>query len=72
MTYDYRKLRGEILKKYKTLGEFGNSVLGLGYVATSNKFRGYNNFSLSQIELMINALDIKPEEIGEYFFTKKV
>ncbi len=72
MKYDYSELRGEILKKYRSIDQFGKEVLKLSTTATSNKFRGYNNFSLSQIQTMIEALHIKPEEIGKYFFTERV
>lgn len=72
MKYDYSELRGEILKKYKSVGQFGKEVLNLGTTATSNKFRGYNNFTLGQIQTMINVLGIKPEEIGKYFFAERV
>lgn len=63
----YRKLRGLIVEKYKTISAFAsfiNSSVGV----VSNKINGKSEFTKSNIELWSNALEIPLNKIETYFF----
>ncbi len=65
--YEYRKLRGRIVEKYGSQRAFSEK-LGDSYVAVSNHMRGISGFSQEDIVKWSEALEIKPEEYGAYFF----
>lgn len=69
--FDYSKLRGRIIEKYKTIGAF---ALEMGVTPThmSNKLQNRSPFSQVQIEQVCTLLNIKPKEIPDYFFTQNV
>lgn len=71
ITYDYSKLRGLIKEKIGTEGAFAK-MLGRTHNFVSNVFNGSTYFSQSDIEKAVEMLGIKPEDIGLYFFKKKV
>lgn len=68
MPFEYRKLRGRIIEKFKSNGEFADH-LGVSAVTVSNKLRGVTQFSQDDILSWCEALDINLEESGTYFFT---
>lgn len=63
----YRKLKGRIVEKYDTQGEFAKAV-GISINSMSKKMTGKVGFSKSDILLWCELLDISKENIGEYFF----
>lgn len=68
---DFRKLRGRIIEKYDTLENFAKSY-GISPVCLSKKMNNKSQFTRKDILEMSEMLDISKEEIGDYFFTKKV
>lgn len=71
MNYDYSKLRGRIVEKFMTLGNFAKTLnCELGIV--SRYLNGKTEFRQSTIIKWANILDISPYDIGVYFFTPKV
>lgn len=66
-TYEYRKLRGRIVEKYATSKVFAEKI-GLSETSLSSKLNCKTGFSQEDIEKWADALDIKPEEYGIYFF----
>ncbi len=69
--FDYTKLRRLILYKYGSLQAFAE-VLGVSKQSLSVTLNGKTTFSQNKIVEWTKILGIAPEEIGEYFFTKKV
>lgn len=70
--YNYLNLRGEIVKRYETLGKFAVEVLNITPTQFSNLLNNRQNFSYEQIQKMIDALHIRSEDVGKYFFNRKV
>ena len=68
---DYSKLRGAIREKFHTEGAFA-AALGISPTALSNKLNNKDEWRGSEIALACDLLGIPPEQIAEYFFTRKV
>ncbi len=68
---DFRKLRGRIIEKYDTLENFAKSY-GISLVSLSKKMNNKSQFTRKDILKMSEMLDIRKEEIGDYFFTTRV
>lgn len=66
--YEYRRLRGRIVERYRTQCEFAKRI-GITKNALSRKMTGKAMLSQKDIELWCELLDIERSEIGEYFFT---
>ena len=71
MIFDYSRLRGRIYEKYSTQNEFVRA-LGCSNTTFSTKMNNKVKFTSADIIKMVELLDIRKEEIGEYFFTLKV
>lgn len=69
--FDYRALEGKIKQYYDTQESFANA-LGIARSSLNLKLNGNADFTSKNIYKMSELLNIKPEEISEYFFTKKV
>lgn len=71
--YDYSKLRGRIVEK---LGTNKNYALKLNISETALYKKLSNKVSFTQDEILISMqediLDIRPDEICNYFFNQKV
>ena len=67
MAFQYAKLKGRIVEKYKTQGKFAKEI-GISEVALSKKMNARTSFSYDDIKLWCDKLDINNNEIGEYFF----
>ena len=67
-TYEYNKLRGRIVEKYRTLDAFSNA-LGVSRVSVSLKMNCKTQFSQEDIETWAGLLKIPVSEYGVYFFT---
>ena len=73
MSFDYSKLSGRIVEKFKTRKAFAQAV-GFTQETISKKLSGNMAISVKDINdwSAPNILDIKAEEIPEYFFKQKV
>lgn len=71
MAFDYSKLRGRIVEKYGTLGNFAEAF-GRSTVSVSEKMNNKCDWSQADIIKVREMLDIPKAEIAEYFFTTKV
>ena len=71
ITFDYSKLRGRMVEKGYTQEKLANR-LGITVQALSKKINGKMRFSTDDIYAIVGVLDIKPEELGAYFFTPTV
>lgn len=69
--YNYSKLRGKAIEKCGTLGKFAG-IMGISKVSVSNKLMNKTPWGQDEIVKACNILDIKPKEIGAYFFTEEV
>ena len=67
MAYKYDRLRGRIVEKYGTQGNFAEAI-GRSRVSVSEKMTGKSGFSQADIELWSDKLDIKSEDIGLFYF----
>lgn len=73
MEYDFDKVRGRIREKLGSEAKFAEK-LGISTASLSSKFNNRSDFSSSEISRATDedVLDITVEEIGEYFFKKKL
>lgn len=71
MEFDYSKLRGRIVEKYKTIGNFCDAF-GITPTGMSEKLNNKARFKQTDIIRIMEMLDITRAEIPEYFFTRKV
>ena len=71
MRFNFSKLRGLIVEKYRSLAEF-SSVSGISTSALSRKLNGETPFSASEIYKIAEILEIPESEMGLYFFTVAV
>lgn len=71
MAYDYDKLSGKIVEKYKTQFRFAEAM-GLSERSISLKMNGKVGFKQSEITRACELLGIKEKEICEYFFKEIV
>ena len=69
--YNYCKLRGKIREKFSTQYEFAKA-LGIGSVSLSKKLNGEIDFSQSEINKSVEVLDLKKDDIPNYFFISNV
>lgn len=69
--FDYSKLEGRIVEKYKNKKKFCNAV-GINYWTFTSKLRGEYQFSSDEIINITEALEIPYSDINVYFFTQKV
>ncbi|MBQ2396508.1 MAG: DUF739 family protein [Bacteroidales bacterium] len=63
----FGKLREEIRKKFKNLGEFADAV-GIDRSTLSMKINGKTAFRQDEIEKICKLLNISIEQVYEYFF----
>ena len=71
LAFDYSKLRGKIVEKYGTIHNFAK-IYGISKTSMSRKMQNKSRFSSDDIIRMSKLLEIDKEDIGSYFFTKKV
>ena len=69
--FDNSKLRGRIVEKYGTIGDF-SSAIGKNRSSISSMLNGKGVMDRRDIKLFMDALGIEHEEIGDYFFAEKV
>lgn len=71
MSYDYSKLRGRIVEKFGTLGEFAKAMKW-SERTNSLKMNGVREWKQSEIVAASRLLGISPEDIDVYFFDIEV
>lgn len=71
MSFDYSKLRGKIVERYRTQGAFAKA-LGVSERTLSLKLNGKIFFSQDEISKALNLLGINASSIKDYFFACKV
>lgn len=69
--FDNSKLRGKIIEMYGTIGNFSKAV-DRNRSSISRMLNGKAPMDRGDIFLFRAALDISNDEIGDYFFKKKV
>lgn len=67
MPYDYAKLSGRIVERYGTQADFAKAI-GLSERSISLKLNGKLGWKQQEMAKSCELLDIRPEEIGSYFF----
>jgi len=67
LPYSYNKLRGRIIERYGSQEAF-SKVVGISPTSLSLKMTGQTGFSQSDIKTWSEHLEIKTDEIGDYFF----
>lgn len=70
MAFDYDKLRGRIIEKFRTQGNFAKA-LGVSERTLSLKLNNKIFFQQDEITKISNLLNIALDEIQEYFFNQK-
>jgi len=70
MEYDYSKLRGRIIEKFGTIGNF-QKHLDVSNVVVSKKMNNKVRLSHDDITQWADLLEIPMDQIGVYFFTRK-
>lgn len=71
MEFDYSKLKGRIVEKFGTVGHFCEAY-GISEVIMSKKLNNKSNFTTDNVVNMSNLLGINIDEIGMFFYAKKV
>lgn len=71
MAYDYSKLRGKIIEKYRSQSIFAKRI-GWSERTLSLKLNGKVHFTQMDIETFIEALGLDRNDIQSYFFSMVV
>ncbi len=73
MEFDFSKLRGRIKEKLGNEANFAEK-LKISSASLSSKFNNKSDFSASEISRAADkdVLDISLQDLGEYFFKKKL
>lgn len=65
--FNYAKLRGRIVEKYRTITEFSKTS-GIRAEQFTDAFKGERTFTQSEIKTICDLLEIPDAEIATYFF----
>lgn len=71
MSYNYQKLRGKIVEKYRTQQEFADAM-GWSERTLSLKLNGKRFWKQPEITLASQLLEIPEDEVVVYFFDQEV
>ena len=69
--FNFDKLTGRIIEKYGTRKAFA-AAMSMNENSLCERLKGKTPFKTAEIWKAAGLLDIRTEEIGEYFFTLKV
>lgn len=69
--YDFSRLKGRIKEFYGNQDNFANE-LEISRQALNFKLNNRIKFSFDELKMMIDKLQIQPEEITDIFFKEKV
>jgi len=67
--YDYSKLRGRIIEKFKTLTNFAKAM-NMSLPAVTQRLKNLTYFKQDEIEKACLILSIDNKHIADYFFTQ--
>lgn len=70
MEFDFSKLKGRIVEKYRSQSKFAE-FLGVVPLTVSRKLNGENPFTSNDIAKWCVLLEIPVDEIQVYFFSPK-
>lgn len=68
---DYSKLRGRIIEKFGKQGAFADKI-GYSEKSVSEWINNQKYWPHEAMVTAVDALEISPNEIGDYFFTKLI
>lgn len=68
--FDYKKLKNRIRDYFDSQERFAKE-LHISSTALNYKLNGKINFSYNDLFIMIDLLEVRPEEIKDLFFTLK-
>ena len=71
LAFDYSKLRGRIVERFGIQSAFA-AALGMSEGTLSGRLTNKSFFTAEEIVTACKLLDIRLEEVNEYFFTLKV
>lgn len=71
MSYDYSKLKGRIIEKFGSRGDFAKAI-PISEKTLSSKLTGKTSWSQKQMMRVCEILAIPQYEIPAYFFATKV
>lgn len=71
MAYDYSKLKGKIIEKCGSQTKF-KELMGISHTSINKKLNNKVQFTQEDIEKAIDILELKKEDIPQYFFKLKV
>lgn len=71
VSFDHSKLRGLMVEKHGSVRKFA-SVSNFSETTLNKKLNNHSYFSLPEVYSISEILGISSENIGLYFFTKKV
>lgn len=71
MIFKYNKLRGRIVEVYGSQSKFAEKIGQSEQIITA-KLAGRSSFTQDNIITWCQALNISPEDIGNYFFALEV
>ncbi len=72
MEFDYSKLRGRIIELYGSVDRFLEEDRTISKTTFHSRMRCETFFTQKEIKEYCERLQIKPDEISSYFFTRKV
>lgn len=70
MIYDYEKLSERIAKKFENEAEF-SSAMGISSKSIASRLENKKTWEQNEITKAIELLNIKADQITDYFFTRK-
>ena len=68
-TFNSSKIRGRIVEKYGTISNFCKAI-NKNRTSISRKLNGKSELSRKNIALFCSALDIREDEVADYFFAQ--
>ena len=71
MEFDYSRLRGKIREVCDTQDRF-SELMGMSKTTVSAKLNNKSEFSQPEIVRAVKILDLRVDEISQYFFTPLV
>lgn len=71
MEFDFKALKGKMIEKYGSQNKFAKEF-GVSNNTLSRKMQNKTPFSRDDIVKICKLLDIQTDQVGSYFFTKKV
>lgn len=71
VNFDYSRLKGRIIEKFGTAGEFA-AAIGISLNSVSRILNGKQSLKIDELYEWKKALDISDDEVVVFFCTEKV